>query len=162
MRTQGTSDPSAKPTPAQALLTVRILWAAMIAGQLIFAVVALVLIRTPDAAARPELGRTLSYVGVAAFCVAVPLGLQLRARVYRLGTATEASQPGPVPPTAYVQGNVLHLALCEGAGFIGLVAVLLGGKIWPAAIVPALALAVQVLNFPTGRAMRDPASPRLD
>jgi hypothetical protein len=51
-------------------------------------------------------------------------------------------------------GNIIFWALCEGVGFMELVGALLNRGRGPHLIVAGIAIAMIVVNFPTGNAMR--------
>ena len=137
-----------QPTPAGTLLVTRIIWAALLMGQVIFLVIVLTIgprFSEPD----PELMQILLYVLMAMLVAMVPIAYIVRGVIYNKGR-----RDGIVQPPAYATGNILFLAMCEGVGFAGLTFALLNRGGGPHLIVALVAMAVQVVNFPTGRAMR--------
>jgi hypothetical protein len=136
-----------QPTPAGTLLVTRIIWAALLMGQVIFLVIVLTIgpgFAEPD----PELMQILLYVLFAMLVTMVPIAYVVRGVIYNKG------RRDGVQPQAYATGNILFLAMCEGVGFAGLTFALLNRGGGPHLIVALIAMAVQVINFPTGRAMR--------
>ena len=136
------------PTPEKALLTLRIIWAALLMGQLVFLVIVLAIgpgMSGPD----PDIMRMLFYVLVAILVTIIPVAHLIRGVIYNKGR-----QDGTVSPAAYATGSILFLAMCEGVGMAGLVFALLNGGRGPHLIVALIAIAVQAINFPTGGPMR--------
>ncbi len=143
-----TRNNQATATPHKALMTIRLIWAALLAGQIMFMVVIAVL-QSINASpqADPQVAQVLFLVALAMLTTMIPVGYFIRNQVYKKNWQEDVVTPG-----GYVSGNILLLALCEGVALVGLVAVLIGGVIWYA--VPSLvAMAVQVINFPHGRPM---------
>src|SRR4051794_28596393 len=99
------------------LLTLRIIWAAMLMGEVSFMFIALVL--------GPKMNSQVDVTLLAQICagmllVMVPTAFVIRGVVYRKGT-----QDGGVSPAAYMTGNIIFWAMCEGVSFFGLVVTLL-------------------------------------
>lgn len=140
-------------TIERALLTARLFWAALLGGQifLAFAVVKMWHAGVVPAAA-PAAARIILLVPIVLFVTLVPLGLFLRNQIYK------RSWQGPaIAPQGYLTGNLVLLALCETVVLSSLIASLLLHAFWPAIGPGLLAVAMQALNFPNGRAME--ASP---
>jgi hypothetical protein len=136
--------------PKHALWLTRIIWAAMIAGQVIFMVVVPVVWsrHATDGAAT----NVLFVISMAMLLTLVPFGYFVRMQVYKANWRDKIVTPG-----GYVTGNLILLAACEGVAMVGLVHAMLSGTLFPAVIPTILALVVQIINFPNGRAMqRDP------
>jgi hypothetical protein len=131
-------------TPQTALVNARVVWFALIAGQLVFLFVVLVIGRQ-GAAANPKTGQLLFYISLAMLVTAAAVGPILRRSLY--------GPDEPVPPQRFLTGTVTHLALLEGPSFLGLVGVMLGGATWPTLIVPIIAMALQAISFPSGTVM---------
>lgn len=142
-------------TPAAALLTLRILWGALIAGQIGFAVVLVVLWSTGTAALDDRLARRMLPFIVAGAGVLVPLAIFVRMQVYKAHWREDL-----IDPQGYFLGNLAFLAMLEGGSMASLVNALLGGTFVPYALPALFLLAVQVLAFPTGGPMH-PTSPRV-
>lgn len=130
------------PTPAQALRTTRLLWAALLAGQVLFLVVILTL-RASQQAVENESASIVAYVAIAMLLGVAPIAFIIRNALY--GTRDHR---GTVPPQRYITANIVFLALFEGASFLGLVAFMLGEPL--GLIAAGLAMAIQALSFPTG------------
>jgi hypothetical protein len=150
--------PETNDSEQQTRLTVlRIIWFALLMGQLMFfGVIVFVFWNQPPAGAPPRDERflqTLFYIGVAMLVTTLPVGWMLRANVFRLGRQRAGTSGVPAP--AYVTGNILFWAMCEGASFFGLVGAMLNGGPWPHLVVSIIAMAAQALTFPTGAPMRD-------
>lgn len=145
------------PLPAdRALMTTRLIWAAMLMGQVIFLFV-IVFLWSSSASFQPspDTAWVLFLVTVAVLVSAVPVGYVCRQQIYKRNWVGDV-----ITPQGYLTGNVVLLALCEGVSMLGLVATLLNGSLWPTLAPSVIAMAVQVINFPNGRAM-NPAQPIL-
>ena len=158
MMTRPTSNSDGPTMPARGVLaTIRIIWAAMLMGELVFLGVIFFLLRggNPPAPAAAEVTRTLLFASIFFLVVAVVVGYFLRSRLYEPRQAD-----GSVAPGKYVTGNIILLALCEGAAFFGLVVCMLSGHFLPAIFVPAVGMAIQLLNFPTGAPLEPTGIPQ--
>src|SRR5438046_2895809 len=94
-----------KPGPAQRLLALRIIWGALLMGQIMYLVIVLAIgknLPPPD----PRISQLLLYIAVAMLAVLVPTGYALRASAYR----KSRDDDGLVGGGAYVAGNILFLA----------------------------------------------------
>jgi hypothetical protein len=112
-----------------------------VVGQVVFLGVILVIRqnRTGTAETPPVLG----YVSVAMALAVVPAAYVLRMVMYG-----RADQQGLIPVGKFSTGNILFLAVLEGASLFGLVVFLLGQPI--GLIASAGLMAVQLANFPRG------------
>jgi len=121
-------------TPASALRTAWILWAALLASVAMYGVVLLVL--PGDLLPDVDVGPLTTPLVVTGFFLAMAGGLVFR-RIHRdmPSSSTTPGQPsGGVDPARMRRALVMMLvawALFEGAGVVGLVLALLGGKGWP-------------------------------
>ncbi len=142
-------------TPEKALISSRIMWAALVGGQVIFLIVIIAmqgrLSGTPD----PQMVATLHYISIGMVIAAVPVGMFIRSQMYK-----KFWVGNKVTPQGYLQGNLLLWAMCEGTSLFGLVVTMLADGFWPWVVPSALAMAVQVMNWPDGAPMR-PAEPQL-
>lgn len=125
--------------PARALLTIRIIWFALMFGQVTFMAVIFLLI-LPNAHARAAFHPlpVLSWIPFAVLAIVVPVAFFMR-RVILNRAATAAG----VPPSAYFVGNIVFWAGCEGCAFFGLIAIMLNGSLWPLIVQVAIALFLQ-------------------
>lgn len=136
-------------SPAQTLTLTRILWAGLLAGQLIFLIVVAALIVDKQQSSLDDATVWPLLAGLLVFLVtAVGVGLFLRAQVYKAHWQGQV-----VTPHGYLTGNLIFLALCEGVSFAGLALCLAHGSFWPFALGSFLALSAQVVNFPHGGPM---------
>lgn len=141
------------PTPLtvdKALMATRLIWAALLMGQITFLIVVGVLLGTGQGPRNPEMGTIVSYISLGQLVFLVPLGYFVRMQVYKRNW-----QGNVVTPKGYVTGNVFLFACCEAVAMTGLLALLLSGTPGMAAAPAVLALATLVVNVPTGQAMRD-------
>ena len=141
-------DPKPAVTPEQSLRTVRIIWAALLMGQVVFLVIVMWLIRQPAERppVDPNVRRTLLIICAAWLATAVPIGYFIRLKAYEKGRGPD----GAVAPGSYATGNIILLALCEGVSLFAIVGILLSRQVMPFIYPTVLAIAVQALNFPTG------------
>lgn len=134
------------------LLRIRLVWGALIAGQVMFAVAVIVITQlTGGLNVEREVVTTLFYVTVALGAVMLPAGYVVRMQAYKAGWKADG-----VAPAQYFAGNLILLAMAEGVALFSLVVALLAGSLVPWALMALAALLVQTLNFPNGQAMFQP------
>jgi hypothetical protein len=131
------------------VMTLRIIWFALLMGQIVFAAVVLFIL-PPQRRQSPDMLRLMFWIVLAMLLILVPLGLIVRKIIYRGGM----DQSGAVSPQAYATGMIVFLAMCEGVGFFGLVCTMLNGGPGPHLVVAVTAMAIQLVSFPTGSPMR--------
>jgi len=90
---------------AAAVRTSRIIWAALLLGQVTFG--AVVLAMPVTVAADPAMVRHLVYVAVASMAAVLPIAMFLRPRLLRY-------RGGQITPRSYNTAQVVYLAMCEG------------------------------------------------
>ncbi len=130
-------------TPEQALTAVRLIWVALLVGQVIFFGSAMFIGRSGAMATLPaSTTSVLFYVAVGLLVVVTPLAYVLRAKV--------RGSDRPVPFEKFVSSTVVFHGMMEGVSMVGLVVMLLSGTLIPAIIVPLIAVGVMAVNFPTG------------
>jgi hypothetical protein len=145
------TDPSRRgiPTdPQAALRTLRILWAALLAGPVAFLVVVAVVLSGGGTAPASDLATILGIVAFVLLIAGVFGGYTARLLAYRRGSDGQR-----ITPQAYFTGNLILFASCEAVALFSIVASLVVGQFGVVLIPAVLAMAVQVLNFPTGRLM---------
>lgn len=141
--------------PQKALMNARVIWAFLVAGQLVLAAVVLVINSTTGAFIDDPMVPGM-LAGVAGFILltSVPFGLFLRGQMFK-----RHWQGDRIKPEGYVQGNLLAWAMIEGPATVGLIAALLGGSLWPFGLPAAVAIGVMIALWPNGRAMQPSANP---
>ena len=133
------------------LVTARIIWGAMLMGQIMFLAV-IMLVIWPNA--RPEHRmadnslRIFLYVGMAMLVGAIAMGYFIRSIIAKRGP------DGLIEGGRYVTGNIILWALSEGAAMFGLVGMMLDQKPWPFLGIVIVAMANQAITFPTGSSMK--------
>ncbi|MCX5659481.1 MAG: hypothetical protein NTW19_07130 [Planctomycetota bacterium] len=142
------STPAPK-TPEEALRAIRLIWAGLLMGQVMIAIVAAVLHTQGVMPKLPELGFYFAIFAIAETVVAIPAGLFVRGEVYKRHWQGHA-----VTPAGYNTGMLLFLAICEGSTLMGLIFILVTGTWFPTILAPILAFAAFVANFPNGKAMQ--------
>jgi uncharacterized integral membrane protein len=150
------ADSNQLQTPEKALATLRILWAAMVMGVVIFTVVATVAgPLQPSSGPQDALPSLLFYISLVMMATGVAMGIFLRGQIYKRGWEGLAVKPG-----AYFSGTLIALALIEGPALFGGVSLMLADRIFPYIISPLLGIALMLLCFPTGKPMQ-PRQPDL-
>jgi hypothetical protein len=141
-------------TPKAALLTNRVIWAALILGQVFFMVVmGVIFSQGKDAPTRPE--PILIIVNAAVLAAFFLVALFARVMIF------QKARRGQMPAAqAFSTGNIIVLAACEAGSFFGLVICLMNHAFGPSMWVVAVALALQVVNFPR-KAVLDSLAPGL-
>ena len=136
------------PNPPPSLIALRIIWFALIMGQVVFAAVVLTMLAHPGQKPLPPV---FLYVDVVMLATMIPIAFVVRAILYRNGRTSS----GTVAPAAYATGNIIFWAMCEGSAFFSLVCTMLNGGPGTPLLLAGIALAVQIANFPTGRPLRE-------
>lgn len=136
-------------TDDRTLMALRIIWVALVAGQVGFGVV--IFMVGPHMKEWPDLHmvRMLFYIALIALVLDVPFAYLARAMIYR----GKREPDGTVNIRAYMTGNIVFYALLEGVSFFALVGWMMSHGQGPHVWVAAAALALQALNFPTGAAL---------
>lgn len=131
------------------LFTTRVIWFALLCGQVMFMFFALFMIADAGKEVAEESSDLLLfYIACGMLVTLLPAGLFIRNQVYKSHWREHrVAAPG------YFIGNLILLAMMEGVSFLGLVGVMLGGKMVPFILPSVVAMLVQVVNFPTGRPM---------
>lgn len=131
------------------LIVVRIIWFALIVGQLGFGVIVYLQARSGQAGDQSQLQGQMLAIATAILIGAIGLGYFARNQSYK-----KHWQANAVTPPGFFQGNLILFAALEFASFVTLVFVLLTGQLFPM-ILPAVAsLAVQCVNYPSGLPMQ--------
>lgn len=136
---------NAEADPAKSLMVLRIIWAALLMGQVLFLGVVLML-RSQGSASPSDAGmlKLLFFVEIALAALTIPVAFFVRRMVMGLAR--------PIPMQKYFTGTIIFLAMLEGVSLFGLVVLLLGAPLQTGLIVPAVAMVLQVISFPTGPA----------
>jgi hypothetical protein len=130
------------PSPKAALMVNRIIWAAMILGEVCFMVVlGVIFSQGKEAPTKPE--PVLIIADAVLLAVAFLVALFVRVMIFQKARRGQMSAV-----QAFGTGNILVLAACEGAAFFGLVICLINHSFGPSMWVVAVALALQIVNFP--------------
>jgi hypothetical protein len=136
------------PSPPNALLAQRIIWAALLLGPILFMLV-LVRVILPNRQQPPQPQPVLVWSNIIWFLIIVPITF-----IFRTVTLRRASVDGRVPAAALATGNIIFWAGCEGSAFFGLIVAMLTGSLSPAIITVAIALSLQALTFPLAGKLR--------
>jgi hypothetical protein len=137
-------------SPQRALLVTRIIWAGQITGVLILGVI-IMSVRTAHDAVLPSAAAAVPWV---ILLCGVPGGLFARGEIFKRGWVGEV-----ITPQAYIAGNIVAFAICEGAAFVALVFCLVDGRVGLHLSAAAAAVAMLVLLWPNGKAMVPLGSP---
>ena len=135
-------------SPAGALMALRVIWGALLFGQVALLAVVVVL-RGSGAQGPGESVTALFWLDVAFLGVAIAVGSFVRGQIYKRHWVGDV-----IMPRGYVLGNVVLLALLEAASIFGLLVTLLHGRLMPTVIPTFIAMGLQAINFPTGAPMR--------
>ena len=131
-------------------MPLRIIWAALLMGQIMFLVITLTVGKSTKPAIDAQMANILLYCAIAMLAVMVPMAYLVRGLVYRKGHGDD----GLIGPGQYATGNILLWAMCEGVGLAAITFAFINGGQGPVLFVAAVAIAVQVVNFPTGGGVR--------
>ena len=151
------SDPTTISDPQRALITARVIWAMLCMGvMLLGGVMVFVTLRVEAREQDAAIGNMALLGAAVVTLLALPVALFIRSQMFKRGWVGEV-----VTPSAYVTGNIVPWAVCEGAAIFGFIAMFLDRSIMPGILMPVVAMLFLLLLFPNGRAMfpRD-AQPR--
>ncbi|MFA9477699.1 hypothetical protein ACERK3_05255 [Phycisphaerales bacterium AB-hyl4] len=134
-----------------ALMNLRIIWAALLLGQLTVGAVLLGVKLTAGDELAPAGGADWLFVlmAVAVLVVLAPTAYFARNQFYKAKWQGDA-----VAPSGYVNGNIVLLAMLEGAGVTALVMMFISDRPLLPGLVAVVAILLQAVNFPTGEPMR--------
>ncbi len=130
------------------LWVLRIVWFALIAGQLGFGFVAYLAAQQAHSAAQTQLSSQMLVIAFGVLIGAVGMGYFLRNQIYKRCWQTHA-----VTPQGFFMGNLLLFALLDGVSLLTFAFVMMSGQLFPMILPAAVSLAVQFANFPSGLPM---------
>jgi len=134
-----------------ALLRLRIIWMAIVTGQVAFVAIVVAMIRGGmQPYVTGELAQSLFYASMGVLVLGLVGGYIARMQTYK--RCWEADR---VTPEGFFMGNLLLYAIMEGVSIVGVVVVFLTAQLSPQIVPAAAALLVMVINFPGGGPMRD-------
>jgi hypothetical protein len=134
----------------QGLTVLRIIWGALLLGQFVYLVVMFAVGKNMSGLdARTE--QIFLYGAIGMLVAIVPTAYIVRGMIFNRGRDDD----GMVIQQAYATGTIVFLAMCEGVGMAAITFGLLNRGRGPVLLIAAVALAVQVINFPTGRGVRE-------
>ena len=125
------------------------MWASLLFGEVLFLSLVLVLVRDGKSSIPADEAKLLYVVDALLFAAMAGLGFVLRSFL------TRAGEDGMIDPGKYFMGTIVFLAGCEAAALFGIVNIIISGHVWPAVLVPGLAMLVQAISFPTGNGVRE-------
>ena len=135
----------------QQLITLRIIWAALLMGQVaFFLVIAFLLWPKGRPLMEQRMLRVVFFCQVVMLLTLVPVTFVIRNQIFQ----RNRDERGNVRPAAYGTCNIIFWAGCEGVSMFGLAGALLANGPWPHLIVSIIAVIAQILAFPTGAPMR--------
>lgn len=134
-------------TKQKALMTVRLIWLAMLLSP-ILAFVVLMFIVKPSPSNDASLNQILHMVSLVFTLVLIPIGYIVRLQIYKKNWVVNS-----VTPQGYAGGNIVLLGICEGAALLGVVVTFLAGVVMPYILPAFVAVLTQIINWPNGRAM---------
>lgn len=136
-----------KKSPAAQMASVRLIWLMLLLGQLGFAVITVFVVWPgKQFVPNPQLAHQFNILALIMLVVLVPAGFVIRHRTY--GDAQQG-----IPAGKYLTGNIIFFSLCEAVSFAGLIGMLLSGQVGESVVVPAIAIAIQILNYPNGNTL---------
>jgi hypothetical protein len=137
-----------KASPKNSLLTMWIMWAALLLGQLAFMGIETLILSQGQLLATEPLPM-LIIVNLVMLLTIVPAVFFVRRVVHR-----RARRPdGTMAAGSYGTGNLIFWAGCDGVSFFGLMIVLINRSFWPSILIVAVAMLCQVLTCPKSAAL---------
>ena len=145
-----------RPPDKNSLVTIRIIWAALLIGEIAFLLIILLFLwpaqrlGPPPAQSRPS-SMLLYDIAWADLAISVLVGFFVRMMIFQ----KNRDEQGMIRRGSYVTGTIIFLAMLEGSGYLGLVNLMLSHALWPHILPPAIAMAIQVASFPMGMQVAD-------
>jgi hypothetical protein len=127
---------------SQKLFVGRLIWASLILGQILFAVVVVLIRGNMKPAMAADQTMLLHVVDAVVLAALGGIGFMVWRAIARPG------DDGLVDPGKWLTGLIIFLGGCEAASLFGIILVLLSGQLHPGIVVPIVALAVQLIAFP--------------
>ena len=142
--------------PKDTLRMLRTVWAGLLGGQVLFVGTVAWLQSGHSFKPMPELAGVFFQTAMWGLIIFTPVAYLIRIQLYKRHWKADA-----VAPRGYFLGNLILFIVCETISLLGLVAVLLTGQMRSVVVMlPLLALAIMVVNFPNGKPM-EPRGPDL-
>jgi len=139
------------------LTILRIIWAALLIGEGTFLILIIrVLIPNRTVPSQPQ--PLLIPISFAMCFTTIPITFFIRRLIFNKAR----QKAGALTIAAYTTGNIIFWAGCDGVAFFGMVVALLNASLWPTIICVAVAMALQVITFPTGMSIDTPTYPPAD
>ena len=138
-------------SPETTLKTLRIIWGALIWGQIVIGGV-MWFIGSDDStesAATESSWPILTVASLALLAICVPMAYFLRNQVYKSHWQSEA-----VTPAGYLKANMLFAMLLDAPAVLSAISTLFAGEAFPHLVPLITAVAIMLINFPHGRPMQ--------
>lgn len=143
------SDPSGGSNlQKRALMNMRIIWMALVMGQVLFLLILVLLILPSQHVVHPQ--PILAMVAFIFMAAAIPGAFVARTMIFR-----RTGADGRLAPATYFTGSIIFWAGCEGVTFFALIVAMINGNLWPTIIVAAIGLALCALTFPMANRISD-------
>ena len=138
-------------SPKQALMFMRIIWAGLLVGPLVFMGIVAFQISQNPAPANKFFPLLFTFnLDMAAFIL--PVTLMVRNITHR----RSRNPDGTVPMSKYFSGNLIFWAGCEGVSFFGVIVALFNRTFWPTILIVLAAMALQLLTYPKRSSITPP------
>jgi F0F1-type ATP synthase membrane subunit c/vacuolar-type H+-ATPase subunit K len=135
---------SQNPSLSGQLMTLRIIWFALLLGPLAFLGMVIFVVlpgRAGTNMVHPQ--PQLVLVNGIMLVTMIPIGYVIRRFVFRAGRVDWG-----IAPAAFARGNIIFWAMCEGVAFSGLVFATINRSLWPTIVFVVIALGLQALTVP--------------
>ena len=136
----------------QVVRKMRFVWLGLLASQLIFLVVVAVVISQGEpvsSTSSQQWVQAMFLISVTLLVSLVAVGYIVRKFIYESG-----QEKMIVSPQGYFTGNLVLFGECEAIAVFSLVVTMLSGTFGVVVLPAAIAIVVQVINFPTVRPMQ--------
>lgn len=140
--------------PRTALSILRLIWGVLIGGQVLIAGVFTVINATGPVMQDAQFGGYIAGFAGLILLTGAPIGLFLRGQTFKRHWSGDA-----VTPDGYGKGCLLAWGPIEGASTVGLIAMFVGGSLWPFGLPTAISIGLLIALRPNGRAMQPTANP---
>jgi hypothetical protein len=136
------------------LVVLRIIWAALLLGQFAFAAI-ITFVLWPQGLVHTNAheAQILAIFSTIFMFVMLPLAFVVRKIAY------QPSPDGKIAPGRYSTGNIIFYTICEAVAMVGLIAMMMHQGPSGVIFVPAVAVALQIVNYPSGTPQRSAGFP---
>jgi hypothetical protein len=140
--------------PQDALKATRLVWLALMLGQVIMAVAFVAIRPSVPGSGAADTPWLLPWLPLVAVPVAIGIGLFMRSQIFKANWRGNV-----ITPEGYIKAHLLAGAIIEAPSLLGLALMVVHQDLLLGLLPTAIALAVMAGMFPNGKPMHEPTEP---